>query len=99
MEEDISFFGAVHFKAPYIPFLLSWPNNKDAIKYLGLANKTGEQTASQTVYLAQALHREGHKTNAEKLLNDLLKKDISTSHEVENLEQYQIARELLKVWN
>ncbi|MAK40960.1 MAG: hypothetical protein CL993_04455, partial [Euryarchaeota archaeon] len=26
--------GAVHFKSPYIPFLLSWPSNDKAIEYL-----------------------------------------------------------------
>ena len=34
--------GAVHYKAPYIPFILSWPNNNDALKYLELAQATGE---------------------------------------------------------
>ena len=29
--------GAVHFKSPYIPFLLSWPDNDEAIKLLQLA--------------------------------------------------------------
>jgi TPR repeat protein len=91
--------GAVHYKAPYIPFLLSWPNNKDAIKYLDLANKTGEQTASQIVYLAQSLHSEGDKASAKKLLNGLLKQDLHTSRVVEDLEQHQIAKEIIKVWN
>ena len=91
--------GAVHYKAPYIPFLLSWPNNKDAIKYLDLAIKTGEETASQVVYLAQALYRKGDKENAKKLLNSLLEQDLSTSHVVEDLEQHQIAKGLLEVWN
>ena len=33
--------GAVHYKSPYIPFLLSWPDNDDAIKFLSLAVETG----------------------------------------------------------
>lgn len=93
------FLGAVHFRAPYIPFLLSWPNNKDAIKYLDLAVKTGEKTASQVVYLAQALHKEGDKLNAKKLLNSLLKQKLSGDHFTEDLEQHQIAKNLLRVWN
>ena len=32
--------GAVHLKSPYIPFLLSWPNKKEALKYLQLAGNT-----------------------------------------------------------
>ena len=31
--------GAVHYKAPYIPFILSWPNNNDALKYHYLTAK------------------------------------------------------------
>ena len=91
--------GAVHYKAPYIPFLLSWPNNRDAIKYLDLATKTGGKTASQVLYLSEALYREGDKTNAKKLLNGLLKQDLSTSRVVEDLEQHQIAKGLLNLWN
>ncbi len=90
--------GAVHYKAPYIPFLLSWPNNKDAIKYLDLATKTGEETASQVVYLAQAIHSKGDKVNAEKLLNGLLKQNLSASRVVEDLEQHQIAKNFLEKW-
>ena len=31
--------GAVHYKSPYIPFLLSWPDNDDAINYDNLKLK------------------------------------------------------------
>ena len=39
--------GAVHFKSPYIPFLLSWPDNDDAIKYLQLSVDTGNAEMNQ----------------------------------------------------
>ena len=51
--------GAVHFKSPYIPFILSWPSNDLAIKNLEKAYGIGDSTPSQTVYLAQALYKDG----------------------------------------
>ena len=56
--------GAVHYKAPYIPFILSWPNNKEAIKYLRLAYDTGDVDIAQMVYLSQALHKGKRKDEA-----------------------------------
>ena len=56
--------GAVHYKAPYIPFILSWPNNKEAIKYLQLAHNTGNVEIAQMVYLSQALHKGKRKDEA-----------------------------------
>ena len=50
--------GAVHYKSPYIPFLLSWPDNEEAVKWLEKAVNTGEATPVQKVYLAQALYKE-----------------------------------------
>ena len=91
--------GAAHFKAPYIPFVLSWPNNKEAIKYLKKATETGEETASQTVYLAQALFKNKEKGRAINLLNNLLKKEKSSDHLIEDLEQHQKAKNLLVKWS
>ena len=35
--------GAVHFKSPYIPFLLSWPDNDEAVSNLTKAFETGDR--------------------------------------------------------
>jgi TPR repeat protein len=91
--------GAAHFKAPYIPFILSWPNNKEAIKYLKKATETGEETASQTVYLAQAFFKNKEKDRAIDLLNNLLKKEKSSDRLIEDSEQHQKAKNLLVKWN
>ena len=91
--------GAAHFKAPYIPFILSWPNNKEAIKYLKKATETGEETASQTVYLAQAFLKNKDKDRAINLLNNLLKKEKSPDRLIDDLEQHQKAKNLLVKWD
>ncbi len=90
--------GAVHFKSPYIPFILSWPSNDKALEYLTLAYKTGESTPNQAVYLARALYKNGQTTKAISLLSSLLKEDMSESNKLEDMDQYGIARGLLKEW-
>ena len=90
--------GAVHFKSPYIPFILSWPSNDLAIKNLEKAYGIGDSTPSQTVYLAQALYKDGQEEQAKSYLIELLKKPFSQSEKVEDFDQHQIAKSLLKEW-
>ena len=90
--------GAIHLKSPYIPFILSWPSNKEAIKYLKLALNQGEKTPSQVVYLSRALYKEGKKDKAIQHLKNLLSMPISELNKVEDL-QYKIeAENLLADW-
>lgn len=87
--------GAVHFKSPYIPFILSWPDNDDAIKNLKLAIGIGEATPVQKVYLAQALYKDGQKTKAIRLLEEVSNMVPSKEEPVEDWEQIKKARSLL----
>ena len=90
--------GAIHLKSPYIPFILSWPSNKEAIKYLKLALNQGEKTPSQVVYLARALYKDGKKDKAIQHLKNLISTPISELNKVEDL-QYKIeAENLLADW-
>ena len=90
--------GAVHFKAPYIPFVLSWPSNDKALEYLDLAYNTGDSTPSQTVYLSRALYKNGQEKKAISLLSSLLNENISKTYKLEDLDQHEIARGLLEEW-
>ena len=90
--------GAVHFKSPYIPFILSWPSNDLAIKNLKKAYSIGDSTPSQIVYLAQALFKDGQKDKAKSQLRELLKKPLSRKEKVEDFDQHEIAKRLLKDW-
>ena len=90
--------GAVHFKSPYIPFILSWPSNDLAIKNLKKAHSIGDSTPSQIVYLAQALFKDGQKDKAKSHLRELLKKPLSRNEKVEDFDQHEIAKRLLKKW-
>jgi hypothetical protein len=90
--------GAVHFKSPYIPFLLSWPDNDEAVSNLTKAFETGLSTFTQTVYLAKALYKDKQKDQAKKLLQDLIAKPLSKDEPVEDYEQQSIAQSLLSEW-
>ena len=90
--------GAVNYKSPYIPFILSWPSNDKAIEYLTKASVIGHSTPSQTVYLARALYKDGQVNEAKKALNNLLKQPFSSENPVEDYEQHEEAKKLLKNW-
>jgi tetratricopeptide (TPR) repeat protein len=90
--------GAIHLKSPYIPFILSWPSNKEAIKYLKLAMNEGEKTPSQIVYIARALYKGGKKDKAIQHLKNIISMPISELNKIEDL-QYKIeAESLLADW-
>jgi len=91
--------GAVHYKSPRIPFLLSWPSNDEAVKYLTMAYETGSTTPNQTVYLAQALKKDGLDKRAKNLLQELVAAPLLSEYLVENTEQKELAKSLLGDWD
>ena len=88
--------GAVHFKSPYIPFILSWPDNEEAVKWLQKAFKTGEATPVQKVYLSQALYKEKQKSKAIAILQEVTNMTPSLVDPVSDWEQIKKARALLQ---
>ena len=95
MEQDIFLLGAVHYKAPYIPFILSWPNNNDALKYLELAQATGEPEIAQIVYYAQALDKDKNRAEAIKLLETVIKRIPSADNFASDWEWIKKAKVIL----
>ena len=85
----------MHFKSPYIPFILSWPNNNDALKYLELAQATGEAEIAQIVYYAQALNKDKNKVEAIKLLEAVIKKIPSADNFASDWEWIKKAKIIL----
>ncbi len=88
--------GAVHYKSPYIPFILSWPDNDDAVKFLTKAFDTGDATPSQKVYLAQALYKDDQEERAIQILEDVAGMSPSEDEPVDDWEQIKKARGLLE---
>ena len=88
--------GAVHYKSPYIPFLLPWPDNKEAVKYLQKSHNVGIATLNQKNYLAQALHKSGQIYEAKEILNEVINSIPDTLNLVEDLNDIYEAKNLLK---
>ena len=88
--------GAVHFKSPYIPFILSWPDNDEAIKFLQLAVDTGKAEMNQKNYLARALNKDYQQDKARKLLTEVINTEPDSANLVEDLDEIEEARQLLK---
>ena len=88
--------GAVHYKSPYIPFLLSWPDNDEAIKYLQLAVETGKAEMNQKNYLAQAVNKNGQHDKARKLLTEVINTEPDPANLVEDLDDIKEAKQLLE---
>ena len=91
--------GAVHFKSPYIPFLLSWPDNDDAIKHLKEALNIGDATPNQMVYLAQAMYKDGQKSQAIEMLKEVANMQPSVDEKVRDWEQIELAEQLLSEYH
>lgn len=87
--------GAVHYESPYIPFLLSWPDNDDAVVWLRKAVDTGGARLVQMVYLAKALYKDGQKSEAISLLKKVANFEPSPYALVEERDDIREARELL----
>ncbi len=88
--------GAVHYKSPYIPFLLSWPDNDDAIIWLEKAVETGAATPNQKVYLGQAYYKGKKVDSAISILEEVATMAPSNNRPVEDWEQIKKAKNLLK---
>lgn len=87
--------GAVHFKSPYIPFILSWPDNDDAIIWLLKAKVTNHATPIQKNYLARALYKDGKEGEAIRLVKEVIATPPSPSNIVEERFEIQEAKILL----
>ena len=88
--------GAVHFKSPYIPFFLSWPDNNDAVIWLRKANNTGKATMVQKTYLARAIYKDGQEEEAIRLLNEVVQTPIDPDDLLENRFEIEEAKKLLE---
>ena len=88
--------GAVNFSSPYIPFLLSWPDNDTAVQYLAMAVDTGEATLNQKNYLAQALFKQGKKRKAKKILQEVISTQPQNNNLIEDINDIYEAKQILQ---
>ena len=64
--------GTVHISVPYVPFILTWPSNKEGLLNLEKAYKIDPDNLYNKMYLAMALHKEHEDERAKKLLLEII---------------------------
>lgn len=92
--------GRLHFKAPKIPIILSWPNKKEALKYLSQAVEVGPKNLTNHLFYAESLYDAGLYQEALKHVDIILNAQVNPQKVIENLrdkkEAEDLKRKLLK---
>lgn len=86
--------GRLHFKAPKIPFFLSWPSKKEALKFLKIAVYIGPDNTTNHLFYAESLYNEGLQDEALKHIDIILHKDANQDKVVEILRDKKLAETL-----
>ena len=88
--------GAVYLTAPYIPVLITWPDDEKAVQYFQKAVDTGRATPLQMVYLAKALLKIDQRDQA----LDVLKRIMNTTPSSNNyIEDSHYIHEAKTIWD
>ena len=89
-------FGILHSKAPKIPFILPWPSNKEAVKYLAKAVETGPENLTNHLYYAETLAKTGRIQKAISHLKKVVNAEIDPEKLIEELKDKKEAQSLLE---
>ena len=87
--------GVVHLRAPYVPFVIAWPDKILAEELLERARSTGKETLVQKLYHAKSLYKNNKKEKAMMLLTEVSVSSPSKDNLVEDWEQILEAQDLL----
>ena len=88
--------GAVYFTAPYIPLLITWPDDNKAVQYFSKSVDTGRATPLQMIYLAKALIKTDQRDKA----LDVLKRIMNITPNPSNyIEDSQYIHEAKTIWD
>jgi tetratricopeptide (TPR) repeat protein len=74
--------GRLHFMAPRIPLILSWPSKEESLKYLKKAVNVGSDNPTNHFYFAESLYHTGSYKEALIHLDIVLKAKLNTSKQV-----------------
>lgn len=91
--------GRLHFLAPRIPFILSWPRHKKSVEYLEKAVKTGPANLTNHLFYAESLIKSDRYDEALKELNIVLDAEVNETKVVEVLRDKKAARELMNKYS
>ncbi|MBF0430061.1 MAG: tetratricopeptide repeat protein [Fibrobacteria bacterium] len=92
----LSLLGRMNHQAPRIPFLLTWPSNKDAIKLLRKAVSIHPENLKSRLFLADVLKDEGKKEEARKILKEIINTLPRADFLIEDRTDISSAEKMLK---
>ncbi len=81
--------GAIHLKAPNIPFILTWPSEDTALELLEAAFTAAPNNLGNGRLYAEALIEHGDDSKAKKLLEDLINRTPRENHLLEDLKNIE----------
>lgn len=86
--------GAIHFKAPNIPFVLTWPSEDIALELLKAAYGAAPKNFGNGRLYAEALIKNGNDSKAKALLEELINRAPRKDHLLEDLKNIEEAKTL-----
>ena len=87
--------GIIHYKTPYIPLLLSWPSNEEAIANLEKCLAMDPNDLMANLYLGQVLYDEGNEDRAIEVLQKTANSKPGAIEFLEDSKDIKGAKELL----
>jgi tetratricopeptide (TPR) repeat protein len=87
--------GIVHYKTPYIPFVLSWPDDDKAIEYLEKAVELQPGHLMSNLYLGQVLYDEGFKDRGIEILEEVSASKPGEEYPLEDEKDIRYSRVML----
>lgn len=76
--------GRVYFKAPYIPFFLTWPSKEKAVEYIKKALEISPKNRYARQYYGESIYSQD-RNEAVKIFNELLNETLDPDNLVEQM--------------
>jgi len=86
--------GRLHYKAPYIPLVLSWPDKNESIRQLAMAVKAGPDNLTNHFFYAESLYDRGFYAEALEQVDMVIHAKPDPSKIVEDMRDKKEAGEL-----
>lgn len=91
--------GTIHIRAPYIPLVLTWPDDATGLKYLEEAARTFPGEFKNLFFYGEALYKKGYKDKAKEYMRKIISMTPHPQLYLEDMQFQKDAEQLLKTWN
>lgn len=90
--------GYMYLKAPYIPLVLTWPDNKKGLSYLEKVIKCSPYDFGTVFYYAEALNKNGNRDKAKEYMKKVTSMTPRKELYLEDLQFKEDAEKMLAEW-